>query len=225
MAVHKLRLVYDGMGATHHKMPPSLVKQITAGAQEFLGSHAYFFTEGRIPTNVNDHSRYFQLHDLQQRNGSWEAVYIIELVSGLANDFVQEYAKELTKELARDAAAATKLGFAYLIYRSFTAWKARRPLRDDTFDRIEPVLSFSGGNGQPLFDAGLEAERQRRSLYERTDSSFAKMTAPIGRAAEHVDVWFDDTHLDRLVRRSMPEAEITDAVLHLREVQFRRKSA
>ncbi len=223
MASHTLRLVYDGLGATRHVMPPSLERQITAGAQEFLGAHAYFFTEGRIPQSVQDHSRYFQLHDLRQRDGSWEAFYVVDVASGLASEFAKEYAKELTKELARDAATATKLGFAYLIYHSYKAWKSRKPLSDQAFDRIEPVLPFSGGNGQPIFDNGMEAERQRRLLFERTDASIAKMTAPIGRAAAHVDVWFDDEHLDHIERRIYPEAEITSAVIQLREARVRRR--
>ena len=107
MASHTMRLVYDGLGATDHKMPTSLEKQITEGAQEFLGAHAYFFTEGRIPKNVSDRSKYFHIHDIRRRDGSWEAVFTIEIsvmAYILSLEFFKEYARELTKGLAVDAA-------------------------------------------------------------------------------------------------------------------------
>src|SRR5262249_9434683 len=157
-----------------------LVKQITAGAQEFLGAHAYFFTEGRIPENVNDHSPLFHIHDMRRRQGSWEAIFAIDL-SNVATEFGKEYVRELTKNLAVEAALATKLGFLYLIHRSYKAWQNRRPLADTTFDRIESVLSDTQGNGAPVYDPTVEHERQRHLLFQRTNSSMSKMTAPIGR--------------------------------------------
>jgi hypothetical protein len=79
MASHTLRLIYDGLDAGKHKMPTSLVKQFTAGAQEFLGAHAYFFTEGRIQENVNDRSPFFHIHDMRRRQESWEAIFAVDL--------------------------------------------------------------------------------------------------------------------------------------------------
>lgn len=216
MASHTLRLVYDGLEATHHKMPTSLVKQITAGAQEFLGAHAYFFTEGRIPANVNDHSRYFRVHDLRQRDGSWEAIFAID-VANVASEFVQEYVRELTKSIAVDAALATKIGFLYLIHHSYKAWQERRPLTDTMFDRVEPVLSDARGNGAPMFDPATECERQRRTLFERTNASMCKITSPLGRSATHVDIWFDDKKLDRVQRRFVSDEEIAAALLPLQQ--------
>lgn len=216
MASHTLRLVYDGLEATHHKMPTGLEKQITAGAQEFLGAHAYFFTEGRIPANVNDHSRYFHVHDFRQRDGSWEAIFAID-VANVATDFVKEYVRELTKSAAVDAALATKLGFLYLVHRSYKAWQERRPLTDPVFDRVEPVLVEVQGNRAPVYGPAIECERQRRLLFDRTNSSMSKMTAPIGRSATHVDVWFDNEKLDHVQRRFVSEEEITAAVQVIRD--------
>jgi hypothetical protein len=71
MTTHTLKLVYDGLGATHHKMAPSLEKQITAGAQEFLGAHAYFFTEGQIPASIQDHTKRFQIVSVRARLRPW----------------------------------------------------------------------------------------------------------------------------------------------------------
>lgn len=216
MASHTLRLVYDGLEATGHKMPTSLEKQITAGAQEFLGAHAYFFTEGRIPANVNDHSRYFHVHDLRQRDGSWEAIFAID-VANVATEFVKEYVRELTKSLAVDAALATKLGFLYLVHRSYKAWQERRPLTDTVFDRVEPVLVEGQGNRAPIYDPTIESERQRRLLFDRTNSSMSKLTTPIGRSATHFDVWFDNEKLDHVQRRFVSEEEITAAVQVIRD--------
>jgi hypothetical protein len=191
-------------------MPPSLEKQITAGAQEFLGAHAYFYTEGRIPANVQDHSRYFQLHDLRQKNGSWEAQYVIDL-------FVDEYIRNLTKDAARFAATATEAGFLSLIYLSVEAWRKRKPLGRTPFERIEPVLEFTNGNREPIVDVEAERDWHRRRLFERTDSSMSKMTAPIGRAATHVDPWIDDAHLGRIEHRFYCiEDEITNAMVQYR---------
>ena len=216
MATHTLRLVYDGLSAALNRMPTGLEKQITAGAQEFLGAHAYFFTEGRIPINVGDRSRFFRIHDVRHKEGSWEAIFAID-VTTIVSSFGAEYTRELTKDLAADAAAATKAGFAYLIYRSYKAWKDRRPLRDRTFDRIEPVLCDTGGNGTPIFDTETHHEAQRRLLFERVSSSMSKKTAPIGRAATHLDMWFDDVQLDRIDHRFYSEDEIAEALLPLKE--------
>lgn len=216
MASHTLRLVYDGLEAAHHKMPTSLEKQVTAGAQEFLSAHAYFFTEGRIPANVNDHSRYFRVHDFRQRDGSWEAIFAID-VANVATEFVKEYVRELTKNAAVDAALATKLGFLYLVHRSYKAWLVRRPLTDTVFDRVEPVLAEVQGNRAPIYDPVIECERQRRLLFDRTNSSMSKMTAPIGRSAAHVEVWFDNERLDNVQRRFVSDEEITTAMQLFRD--------
>lgn len=217
-----LRLVYDGLGATHHKMPTSLEKQITAGAQEFLGAHAYFFTEGRIPTNVGDHSRYFHIHDYRQRDGSWEALFTIDF-STVASEFAQEYVRELTKNMAVEAALATKIAFVWLLHRSYKSWTERTPLRDRTFDRIEPVLSDMSGNGAPMYDVEAEHQIQRTRLYDRTQSSMAKISSPIGRAASHVDIWVEDQKIDRLERRIVTEEDITAALIPLRERLYRAR--
>ncbi len=213
MASHTLRLVYDGLDASRHQMPTSSVKQIVAGAQEFLGAHAYFLTEGRIPTNINDHSRHFRLHDIRQRDGSWEAHFLIDL-------FVDEYLRNLTKDAARFAATGTWTVLGTLVYMSIEAWRTRRPIADQTFDRIEPTLSFSDGNREPIIDVHREREHLRRLLFERVDASMSKMTAPIGRAATHVDLWFDDRHLERIEHRFL-EREITEAVRELRQAKLR----
>lgn len=216
MSSHELRLVYDGLEATHHKMPTSFEKQVIAGAQEFLGSHAFFFTEGTIPTNVNDHSKHFRLHGIRQRDACWEAIFGIDL-NFIAPEIVQEYVSHLAKGFAKDAADLTRLAFYALIYESFKTWKNRRPLSNPVFDRIEPVFSGQSGNQAPMFDQTNEAEMQRRKLYGRVGTSMVKITAPLGRAALHVDIWFDDQKLDHMERRIVTiEEAIAEALTPIR---------
>jgi hypothetical protein len=218
MASHTLRLVYDGLGATQHKMPPRYERQITAGAQEFLGAHAYFFTEGRVPPKVSDHSHNFCIDDIRQKDGCWEANFAINIFGiYIASVFLKKYTEELTNDFAVKAARATKASFTYLVQRSYGAWQERRPLNERTFHRIEPILTEHGGNGAPLFDAEPEHEKQRRLLFERVNSSMTKITAPIGYAAAHVDIWLDDLHLDHRNRRfCYSEDEISAALLSFR---------
>ena len=201
MQSHILRLVYDGLGATRHEMPARFEKQITAGAQEFLGAHAYFLTEGRIPKHVADHSEYSQIYDVRQRNGSWETIFTI----GIAGLFFKKYFEELIDGVTVDAAAATKLVFRYLVRSSYKAWQQRRPMTDRTFDRIEPVFVAFTGNRTPIVDIEVEREMQRRLLFQRTNSSMKRITAPLGRAAAHVDIWLDDQRLDHLESRFISE--------------------
>lgn len=215
MASITLRLVYNGLDATWHRMPTSFVKQITAGAQEFLGAHAYFFAEGKIPVNVLDSSRSFRIDDIRQRDGSWEALFTIELAN-VASEFVTEYVRAMTKDLAVEAALATKIGFVWLVHRSYKSWSERTPLRDKTFDRIEPVLADVVGNGAPIYDPEIDCNEQRQKLFDRTFSSMAKISSPIGRAADHVDIWLDDQKLDRLQRRIFTDEEIEAALFTLR---------
>lgn len=209
------KLVYDELGATQHRMPPSLEKQITVGAQEFLGAHAYFFTEGRIPTNIGDHSKYFHIHDFRTRRGSWEALYTLD-VTTIASEFALEYVRELTKTAAADVASLTKLAFIYLVHRSYIAWTERRPLSENTFDRIEPVFTDANGNGAPFYDWEQENAMKRRRLFDRTNSSISKMTSSLGRAATHVDLWLDEMHLGRIERRYSDD-EIETALFPIRE--------
>ena len=221
MTTHTLRLVYDGLGSTQHKMPPSLEKQITVGSQEFLGAHAYFFTEGQIPANIQDHSKRFQLLDLRQRDACWEASYLIDILP-VASEFLSEYRKDLTKNLASDAALATKAGFLYLLHASYTAWKERHPMNDRSFDRVEPVFMEVKGNRAPIIGTEDECATQRRILFERTDSSIAKMTAPIGRAALSMEIYFDDIRFDRHDQRHYSEREISAALIPIRARQDRQ---
>lgn len=114
MPGHILRLHYDGLAASEGKMPTSATKQITNGAQMFLGAHAYYFTERKIPTAVMDHSRHFQIHDVRYRKGSWEALFGIDILSSVG---------ELLGDLAKDAA---KDAFKRFVLESYRAWKNKK---------------------------------------------------------------------------------------------------
>ncbi len=223
METFDFRLVYDGLGAAEHKMPTSLEKQITIGAQEFLGAHAYFLTEGQIPTNVHDRSRYFHIHDIRRRRGSWEATFAIE-IANVASEFTSAYLHELTNNLAGKAASLTQLYFLYLIHCSYRAWRERRPMREQAFDRVEPVLTESVGNRAPIFDVETEYESRRRRLFERTNASMSKITAPIGRASTHLDIYLNTDRLDRIEQRFISEEDVAAAILPLRAKLENRRS-
>jgi hypothetical protein len=164
---------------------------------------------------VQDHSKFFHIHDLRVKKGSWEAIYAIDL-GKIAADFISEYLRELTKNLAVEAALATKLGFVYLVHRSYKAWKERCPLPDRVFDRDEAILTEALGNHAPMLGIERERDAQRRRLFERTNSSMSKVTAPIGRAATRLDIWLDDVHLDLVERRFYSDEEIAAALLPVR---------
>jgi hypothetical protein len=210
----ELKLIYDGLEATQHRMAPSLVKQITAGAQEFLGAHAFYYTTGSVPANVNDHSESFRIHDIRQRNGSWEASFVIEL-QNITSGIVLDCTRELTKNWAANAATLTHFGFFYLVSKSYRAWQTRRPLDQSPFDRVEPVFRDQIGNGAPMFDEFADSERNRQLLFKRVDSSISKITSPIGRNATHVDMSFGGIHLDQHQRKHTAEADITEALSQL----------
>ena len=52
MTVHRLKLVYDGLGATENRMSESLKRQISEGMQIFVGAQLSCFVEGRVPDRV-----------------------------------------------------------------------------------------------------------------------------------------------------------------------------
>ncbi|MDX2265530.1 MAG: hypothetical protein NW215_11230 [Hyphomicrobiales bacterium] len=207
MGSHTLRLEFDGLGAARHEMPTALEKQITAGAQEFLGAHAYYFTTGRVPINVNDHNQYFQIKDIRISNGSWVATFICII----AYDLLKKYYSHLSDEVTSEAARFTKTAFKKLITMSYAAWQQHKPISEMHFNRIEPVFSDLTGNHAPIIDLSAEDGVQRRLLFERTNSSMTKMTAPIGRAATHLNMWFDNVHLD-CIKEKYTEADISSAL-------------
>jgi hypothetical protein len=56
MTVHRLKLVYDGLGATENRMPESLKRQISEGMQIFVGAQLSY-VEGRVPDRVMERTR------------------------------------------------------------------------------------------------------------------------------------------------------------------------
>jgi hypothetical protein len=207
MSTHRLKLEYDGLTASENCMPTSLEKQITEGAQIFLAAHATYFTEGRVPDRLMDRSCYYQIQDIRQRPGCWIAEY--DLTIAAAGGYFLGIGRDLAKDYLKKA-------FQELIRHSYQAWKNGRPIVGTPFERIVPTLNMPSERNAPVFDFEAEEEGQRRRLYARVDFGLSKVTAPIGRAATHVDISFDDERLDRIKQRTYSEAEIEEALLPLK---------
>jgi hypothetical protein len=211
MANYVLRLHYDGLGAADGKMPTSFEKQITTGAQMFLGAHAYYHTERRIPNAVMDHSRHFQVHDVRYQRGSWEALYEVSFAGLVVRELLIDAVKDTAKGVAKDA-------FKTLVQQSYVAWKNRRILVGSSFDNSQITLDAPGPSNTPIFDFSAEDEMQRKRLFERIDQSVSLMSSPIGTAAGNFEIWLDEYRLDRIERRIYTDQEIVDA---LRPLQAR----
>ena len=190
-------------------MPTSLEKQITDGAQIFLGAHASYFIDKRVPDRIMDRTSGFQIQDMRQRQGCWIAEYDV-IFAGVAGAYLWDLGKDLAKDYLKKT-------FQQLIHSSYEAWTHRCPIVGTPFERIEPVLELPAQQNVPVFDFDAEDEFQRRRLYNRVDESFSKMTAPIGRAASHVELWFDERRLGAHKRRVFTDSEITEAVLSLKQ--------
>ena len=214
MTFHRLKLVYDGLGAAENRMPESLKRQISEGMQIFVGAQLSYFVEGRVPDRVMERTRYYELHDFQERPACWIAEQDITLTGQVATGyFLGRIAVDMVGDLAKDFIKQAVRNF---FVDSMRDWKARRLIMHPDFERIEPVLSLPSVN-VPVFHDPAEQERQKRRLYSRMNFAMAKITAPIRRAATQVDVWFDDVQLDHIEQRFFSDEEILEALLPLRE--------
>lgn len=210
MIVHKFKLVYDGLDAAENRMPQSFKNQIGEGMQRYVGAQLCYFVEGRLPNRVMGQTPYYRLHDVQERPACWIAEMDItanvaalaggfilrDVVGGLVGDALKEYARDAVREFFKGC---------------FAAWRDRLLIEHPPFERIEPVLSMPGAN-MPFVDDAAEQELQRRNLYRRMSDGMAHITSPIRRAATHVDVWFDDLHLDCIENRHYSDDEIESAL-------------
>ncbi len=177
----------------------------------FLGAHAYYFTVGHVPNAIMDRSAHFEIHDVRFQKGSWEAVYSISVHTTALYGIMPDSIKDIAKDFAREQ-------FKELIKQSVAAWKRRRALVGTLFAGIEPVLDSPGPSNQPVFDFSAEDEEQRQRLYERTDRSMALMSRPIGLAADHCEMWLDDTPLHRVNRRTVSEQDIVEGLKPLKSL-------
>lgn len=209
MAELYLRLRYDGLGASLGRMPPSQERQITDGAQMFLGAHAYYFTERRIPHAVMDRSVYFEINDVRIQRGSWDAYYVISLHTAAIWGLLPDSVKDAARDVAQDFIKEQFKGF---IKDSVDNWRKRKTILQHPLERIEPVLTFGAGANAPAFDFSAEEEMQRQKLFDRTDRSMSSMSRPIGYAASHCEVWIDEEQIHLINRRTMSEQDIVDGL-------------
>lgn len=219
MTVHRLKLVYDGLDAADHHMPQSLERQVAEGLQIFAGAQVSYFVEGRVPDRIMDRTKYYQLHDFRQRPACWIAEMDISIVPDILvyGYFLRHVAQGIVKEIVGDAAKdIIRQALRDFFVGSIRDWKARRLITHPEFERVEPVLSMPSVN-VPVFDDHVQQEEQKRRLYARMNYAMAKITAPIHRAATHVDIWFDDVRLDHIDQRFYSDEEIMEALLPLKE--------
>ncbi len=193
MQRHILRLRYDGLRAETGELAPSASKQVIAGAQMFLGAHAHYFTEARIPDRILDRTHSYEIGDLARRRGSWEADFALNILANGVWDVV-------------------KFGFGLFVLQSYKAWSEGRLFEDPPYERIEPILEMRGSQNWQFID--LEAERfeQRRRLFARVSDAMALITAPNGSSSTYVEIFLDDQQLGTIERRVFAEADITAAV-------------
>lgn len=213
--VHRLKLVYDGLDAAQHQMPQSLERQIADGMQRFVGAQLSYFVEGRVPDKIMDRTKYYQLHDFRQRPACWIAESNAVLATGVVATgyFLGSVAKDVAGDLLKEF---VKNAVREFFVESYTDWKNRRLITHPSFERIEPVLSMPRAN-MPFVDIHEDQEAQKRRLFARMCDAMANITAPIHRAATHVDIWFDDVLLDRVESRFYSDDEIMEALLPLRD--------
>ena len=103
MTVHRLKLVYDGLGATENRMSESLKRQISEGMQIFVGAQLSYFVEGRVPDRVMERTRYYELHDFQERPACWIAEQDITLTGQVATGyFLGRIALDMVGDLTKD---------------------------------------------------------------------------------------------------------------------------
>jgi hypothetical protein len=182
--------------------------------QIFAGAQLSYFVEGRVPAHIMDRTKYYQLHDYRQRPACWIAELDITLTGQVASGyFLGRLAMDMVGDVAKDF---IKQAVREFFVGSMRDWKARRLIRHPHFERIQPALSMPGVN-VPLFEDYAQQEQQKRHLYSRMNYAMAKVTAPIRRAATHVDIWFDDQHLDHIEQRFFSDEEIMEALLPLRD--------
>lgn len=213
MAIHRLKLVYDGLAAADSRMPVSLEKQVTFGAQILLGAHAAYFTECAVPDRIMDRSRHYQLSDV--RSGDvranrfpWAAEYHLEIL-GLGTFDLNEVVWDLAQERIGDE-------LVRFLHQSIAAWMQRRPAAASPHARLAALLDTPPSPRHPILDLdGAEAE-QRHRLYQRTDEAMARITTPLGRAATGLDIWLDGELLTQFERRVFTDEDIARALSPLK---------
>ena len=102
----EIKLVDDGLDAAENRMPESLKRQISEGMQIFAGAQLSYFVEGRVPDKIMDRTRYYRLHDFQERPACWIAELDISVVPDIVvyGYFFKEVAKGIVGDVAKDMA-------------------------------------------------------------------------------------------------------------------------
>ena len=208
LATHNLRLEFGGLRAGADSLPPSQAVRVISGAREFLGAHAYYLTEGKIPQYVQERGKHFSIECSARGGLEWKFQIVVD---PRAHDFLQRRVGQL--RFRPGVAMSRNEGLAYFIRHSFSEWRGRRPLGGGIFDWAHPRLT-SSSNEQPFVDWDRDDERNREQLFSRIDGSVERMTAPIRKSATSLEMWLDEELLGGFEVRFL-EADITQALLAL----------
>jgi hypothetical protein len=191
-----LVLKYDGLLAANHEMDASDIHHAYEGAKRLLSVHASTYVFGRVPRNKLSETNAFRITARAPRRGS----VLLELAIGIAGSMIYDVGKYT---------------FRQHFVPAVKSWLDGREYPDDEFARIEPTLSSSYGNGEPLTDS----EHAHRRLYQDVSTAnaqaFGQITRPLGVHAEYCALSFDGVQFAEL-RRRMREWEITEAIKMLR---------
>lgn len=192
MDQHILSLRYDGLdAAAYNGIGTAGSKQVVSGAQMFLGACAHYYIDGVVPDRINDRGAEFVIRDIGRRQGS----------------LVMDFAIGLTASATWDVLNSI-YGFDRMAVEAYQAWKEGRIFEDPPYERRQRSLQGPRMN-QPVLDAGLAQEYQRRRLYQRTGQAVAYITAPIGITASVVDLSINGYRFDTL-RARVPSGEHID---------------
>lgn len=213
-----LKLVYDGLDASEHRMPLPYQTKIAKGAHLFLGVNAYLLTEGRLPKRIRSQSKFFSIHNVQHGTGCWYSQYSVEFTTA-ATFLFANYLVPLGKGLLNDAADATREGIKTFAKQTFFAWRDNRPLADNLFERKDPVFTETGGNHVPIVLLDEEREAEYRRLLAYIEIAVRKLTSPLGKAADRMEMWIDDERVHRIPS----VADVTAALVPVRANLYRHQ--
>lgn len=160
----------------------------------FLGAHAHYYLEGRIPEKINDHSRSFEIEDLARERKCWIADFAVNIFANAVWD-------------------AAQFGFGVFVWESYRAWTEGRLFEPPPFERREPLLSIPGGTNEQIFDPQTWDIQQRRRLNQRISDAMPLLTAPNGTSSSQLEIIMDGQLLDRIDDRLKTDELITDALI------------
>ncbi len=217
-----LKLVYDGLDASEHRMPLPYPTKISKGAHLFLGVNAYLLTQGHLPKQIRSQSKFFSIDNVQHGPGCWCSEHNL-VFTAAAGFLFGNFLVPLGKGLLNDAADATRESIKAFAKQTFSAWRDKRILADNLFERKEPVFTETGGNHAPIVPVDEEREVEYRRLLSYIDIAVRSITSPLGKAADRMEMWIGDECVHKEYSRTPSVADVTAALVPVRANLHRRQ--